>query len=43
LQASNATCTGYVLASQDIAVDGWALTMLSRRNVGKAAGCNPKP
>lgn len=25
---------------QDIAVDGWALTMLSRRNVGYASTCN---
>ena len=24
----------------DIAVDGWALTMLSRRNVGLASTCN---
>lgn len=29
-----------LLASQDIAVDGWALTMLSRRNVGLASTCN---
>jgi PAT family acetyl-CoA transporter-like MFS transporter 1 len=27
-------------ATQDIAVDGWALTMLQRRNVGHAATCN---
>ncbi|XP_022652896.1 acetyl-coenzyme A transporter 1-like isoform X2 [Varroa jacobsoni] len=27
-------------ATQDIAVDGWALTMLSRRNVGHASTCN---
>ena len=27
-------------ATQDIAVDGWALTMLSRRNVGYASTCN---
>ena len=27
-------------ATQDIAVDGWALTMLSRRNVGWASTCN---
>lgn len=26
--------------SQDIAVDGWALTMLSRENVGYASTCN---
>lgn len=25
---------------QDIAVDGWALTMLSRENVGFASTCN---
>jgi PAT family acetyl-CoA transporter-like MFS transporter 1 len=31
----------YVLmATQDIAVDGWALTMLSRANVGYASTCN---
>jgi PAT family acetyl-CoA transporter-like MFS transporter 1 len=29
-----------LLASQDIAVDGWALTMLSRENVGLASTCN---
>jgi len=27
-------------ATQDIAVDGWALTMLSKRNVGLASTCN---
>lgn len=27
-------------SSQDIAVDGWALTMLSRENVGYASTCN---
>eukprot|EP00117_Sycon_ciliatum_P015805 scpid60772/ scgid15509/ Acetyl-coenzyme A transporter 1; Solute carrier family 33 member 1 len=27
-------------ATQDIAVDGWALTMLDRRNVGYASTCN---
>uniref|UniRef100_A0A7S1NDS8 Acetyl-coenzyme A transporter 1 n=1 Tax=Eutreptiella gymnastica TaxID=73025 RepID=A0A7S1NDS8_9EUGL len=27
-------------ATQDIAVDGWALTMLSRKNVGYASTCN---
>lgn len=27
-------------ATQDIAVDGWALTMLQRKNVGHAATCN---
>eukprot|EP01034_Spumella_vulgaris_P021379 gene21379-27409_t len=28
------------MATQDIAVDGWALTMLSRDNVGMASMCN---
>lgn len=28
------------MATQDIAVDGWALTMLSRDNVGYASTCN---
>lgn len=27
-------------ATQDVAVDGWALTILSRRNVGLASTCN---
>lgn len=27
-------------ATQDIAVDGWAITMLSRENVGHASTCN---
>lgn len=30
----------FFMATQDIAVDGWALTMLSRRNVGYASTCN---
>lgn len=30
----------FLAATQDIAVDGWALTMLSRRNVGYASTCN---
>ena len=30
----------FLMASQDIAVDGWALTMLSRENVGYASMCN---
>mgnify|MGYP003385969352 CR=1 FL=1 len=30
----------FLMATQDIAVDGWALTMLSRRNVGYASTCN---
>jgi MFS transporter, PAT family, solute carrier family 33 (acetyl-CoA transportor), member 1 len=29
-----------MMATQDIAVDGWALTMLSRENVGYASTCN---
>lgn len=38
------TCVFFALnflaATQDIAVDGWALTMLSRQNVGWASTCN---
>lgn len=30
----------FLTATQDVAVDGWALTMLQRRNVGYAATCN---
>lgn len=30
----------FLAATQDIAVDGWALTMLSRQNVGYASTCN---
>jgi PAT family acetyl-CoA transporter-like MFS transporter 1 len=30
----------FLTATQDIAVDGWCLTMLERRNVGYAATCN---
>eukprot|EP00752_Nemacystus_decipiens_P013489 g11948.t1 len=30
----------FIMATQDIAVDGWALTMLSRENVGLASTCN---
>lgn len=30
----------FLMATQDIAVDGWALTMLSRENVGYASLCN---
>lgn len=30
----------FLTATQDIAVDGWALCMLQRRNVGHAATCN---
>ncbi|CRL01967.1 CLUMA_CG015131, isoform A [Clunio marinus] len=30
----------FLTATQDVAVDGWALTMLRRENVGHAATCN---
>ena len=30
----------FLMATQDIVVDGWALTMLSRENVGYASPCN---
>lgn len=30
----------FLAATQDIAVDGWALTMLKRCNVGHASTCN---
>lgn len=30
----------FLAATQDIAVDGWALTLLKRRNVGYASTCN---
>jgi len=30
----------FLMATQDIAVDGWALTMLSKENVGYASACN---
>lgn len=30
----------FLAATQDIAVDGWALTMLKRENVGHASTCN---
>ncbi|KAK3705516.1 hypothetical protein RRG08_041390 [Elysia crispata] len=33
-------CLNFLAATQDIAVDGWALTMLSRRNIGWASTCN---
>ena len=33
-------CLYFLMASQDIAVDGWALTMLSKENVGYASICN---
>lgn len=30
----------FLAATQDIVVDGWALTMLKRENIGWAATCN---
>ncbi|XP_049809604.1 acetyl-coenzyme A transporter 1 [Schistocerca nitens] len=33
-------CLNFLAATQDIAVDGWALTMLKRNNVGHASTCN---
>lgn len=33
-------CLYFLMATQDIAVDGWALTMLSRQNVSYASTCN---
>ena len=30
----------FLMATQDIAVDGWALTMLSKKNRGKGPICN---
>lgn len=30
----------FFMATQDVAVDGWALTMLSKHNVGYASTCN---
>lgn len=30
----------FLAATQDIAVDGWALTMLKKHNVGHASTCN---
>ena len=33
-------CLNFLAATQDIAVDGWALTMLSQENVGYASTCN---
>lgn len=30
----------FLAATQDIAVDGWALTMLRKQNVGHASTCN---
>ena len=33
-------CLYFLAATQDIAVDGWALTMLSKPNVGFAGTCN---
>eukprot|EP00794_Sanderia_malayensis_P015254 gene15254-16828_t len=43
-QVFTLTCIFFLLnflaATQDVAVDGWALTMLSRHNVGYASTCN---
>lgn len=33
-------CLYFLMATQDIAVDGWALTMLSKKNRGKGPICN---
>ncbi|KAJ8986188.1 hypothetical protein NQ317_005662 [Molorchus minor] len=33
-------CLNFLAATQDIAVDGWALTMLKKNNVGHASTCN---
>lgn len=33
-------CLNFLAATQDIAVDGWALTMLKKHNVGHASTCN---
>ncbi|KAJ8932490.1 hypothetical protein NQ318_005548, partial [Aromia moschata] len=33
-------CLNFLAATQDIAVDGWALTMLNKHNVGHASTCN---
>lgn len=33
-------CLNFLAATQDIAVDGWALTMLKKCNVGHASTCN---
>lgn len=33
-------CLNFLAATQDIAVDGWALTMLRKENVGYASTCN---
>ncbi|XP_078374420.1 acetyl-coenzyme A transporter 1-like [Oculina patagonica] len=33
-------CLNFFAATQDIVVDGWALTMLSRENVGYASTCD---
>ncbi|TDH68888.1 hypothetical protein CCR75_000461 [Bremia lactucae] len=30
----------FIMATQDIVVDGWAITMLSEKNVGHASTCN---
>lgn len=33
-------CLNFLAATQDIAVDGWSLTLLSRENVGYASTCD---
>jgi len=33
-------CLYFLMATQDIAVDGWALTMLSKKNRGRGPVCN---
>ena len=33
-------CLNFLAATQDIAVDGWALTMLSKENVGYTSTCD---
>lgn len=33
-------CLNFLAASQDVAVDGWALTMMAPENVGYASTCN---
>ncbi|KAJ6648485.1 Acetyl-coenzyme A transporter 1 [Pseudolycoriella hygida] len=38
--ASGFFVSNFLAATQDVAVDGWALTMLKRDNVGYAATCN---
>lgn len=33
-------CLNFLVATQDICVDGWALTLLSEENAGASANCN---